>query len=65
MSGISISGAPAAKLDDAANYLPARMAALLLAGAAALTGQNARARCASGGGTGAAMPAPIPPRRRR
>lgn len=35
-------GRAAAKLDDAANYLPARMAALLLAGAAALTGQNAR-----------------------
>lgn len=35
-------GRAAAKLDDAANYLPARMAALLLAGAAALTGQDAR-----------------------
>ena len=28
-------------------------------------GKTRAARCASGGGTGAAMPAPIPPRRRR
>lgn len=34
-------GRAAAKLDDAANYLPARGAALLLIAAAALTGQNA------------------------
>ncbi len=33
----------AARLDDAANYLPARIAALLLIAAAALTGQDARA----------------------
>lgn len=33
-------GCAAAKLDDAANYMPARMAALLLVCAAALTGQD-------------------------
>ncbi|MDD6033849.1 MAG: adenosylcobinamide-phosphate synthase CbiB [Oscillospiraceae bacterium] len=35
-------GRAAAKLDDAANYLPSRLAALILAAAAGLTGQNAR-----------------------
>lgn len=34
-------GRAAAKLDDAANWLPARLAALLLVAAAPLTGQNA------------------------
>lgn len=35
-------GRAAAKLDDAANYVPARFAALLLIAAAALTGENPR-----------------------
>src|SRR5699024_8814416 len=34
-------GRAAAKLDDAANWLPSRLAALLLVAAAPLTGQNA------------------------
>ena len=35
-------GRAAARLDDAANFIPARFAALLLIAAAALTGENAR-----------------------
>jgi len=35
-------GRAAAKLDDAANYLPSRLAALFFIAAAALTGQNAK-----------------------
>lgn len=35
-------GRAAAKLDDAANWIPARLAALLLVAAAPLTGQNAK-----------------------
>ena len=43
-------GRAAAKLDDAANYLLARMAALLLAGAAALTGQPCQPQFRPDGG---------------
>ena len=52
-------GRAAAKLDDAANYLPSRLAGLLWCAAAAR-----RAHGASGGGTGAATPAPTAPRPR-
>ena len=41
-SAISTSARAAAKLDDAANWLPARLSALLLIAAAACTGQDAR-----------------------
>ena len=50
-------GRAAAKLDDAANYLPSRIAGLLWAAAAALTGNSA-----SGGATVGTMPAPTAPR---
>ena len=49
-------GRCAAKLDDAANWLPSRLAALLWVAAAG--------RGASGGGTAAATPAPTAPRPR-
>ena len=52
-------GRCAAKLDDAANWLPSRLAALLWVAAAALTGRGG-----SGGGTAAATPAPTAPRPR-
>ena len=51
-----------AKLDDAANYLPSRLAGLLWCAAAALTGNSAKG--AWRGGTGATMPAPTVPRPR-
>ena len=53
-----------AKLDDAANYLPSRIAGLLWAAAAALTGTALRARGRSGGGTAGTTPAPTAPRPR-
>lgn len=51
-------GRAAAKLDDGANYLPSRIAALLWIAAAALTGNDAAARGASGSAIGAITPAP-------
>ena len=57
-------GRCAAKLDDAANWLPSRLAALLWVAAAALTGNSARGAWRSGGGTAAATPAPTAPRPR-
>ena len=57
-------GRCAAKLDDAANWLPSRLAALLWVAAAALTATAPAGRGASGGGTAAATPAPTAPRPR-
>lgn len=55
-------GRAAARLDDAANYLPSRLAGLLWVAAAALTGSSAAAHGRFGGGTAATMPAPTAPR---
>lgn len=56
-------GRAAARLDDAANYLPSRLAGLLWVAAAALTGSSARGAWKIwAAGTAATMPAPTAPR---
>ena len=55
-------GRAAAKLDDVANYIPSRLAALLWVAAAALPATMPKVHGASGGGTGTATPAPTAPR---
>ena len=57
-------GRAAAKLDDVANYIPSRLAALLWIMAAAFTRNDAKGRGVSGGGTAAITPAPTAPRLR-
>lgn len=55
-------GRAAAKLDDLANYIPSRLAALLWVALRPLPATMPRAHGASGGGTGATTPAPTAPR---
>ena len=57
-------GRAAAKLDDAANYLPSRIAALLWIAAAALTGNDAKGAWRICGATGATTPARTARRRK-
>ena len=57
-------GRAAAKLDDVANYIPSRLAALLWIMAAAFTRNDAKGACVSGGGTAAITQAPTAPRLR-
>ena len=61
---VSLFRACAAKLDDAANWLPSRMAALLWVAAAALTGNSARGAWRIWRRDRAATPAPTAPRPR-
>ena len=58
-------GRAAAKLDDVVNFFPARISALLMIGAAFLSGKsyNGRRHGVSGAETAESTPVPIPPRR--